>query len=417
MCGICGIASEKLCSLDNLHKMNNLLIHRGPDDEGYFIDGEFSMAMRRLSIIDPATGQQPISTPDGRYTIVLNGEIYNYKELKRTFLKEYHFKTTSDTEVLLYMFEKFGDSCLLHLDGMFAFCIFDKNSKEFFIARDRTGIKPLNYYYNNGNFLFSSEIKSFSKIKGIDLSFNLKYLNDYFSFGFIPSPYTFFKHIKKLEPGHFLRISKNKFFIQKYWEISIDSEQAVDINYQEAKENLKSIITSTVNKEMVSDVSIGAFLSGGLDSSIITYEMSKSTKSKINTYTITFEKSRNDHDKFFSRYISQKLGTNHTESKLDLMNTDINGIISRLDEPFAITSLIPVYHNSLIASKSVKVVLSGDGADEVFGGYSRHGKLKFLLALKNSKTLKKEFIDILNNKVSSNIPYRKLRKGFSQYIV
>ncbi|MFZ4589881.1 MAG: asparagine synthase (glutamine-hydrolyzing) [Ignavibacteria bacterium] len=417
MCGICGIVSDKLCNDDNLNKMNFSIIHRGPDDEGIYIQNSFGMAMRRLSIIDIKNGKQPISTNDKRYTVILNGEIYNYRELKEKHLSSFTFKTTTDTEVLLNMYVKFGKSCLEHINGMFAFCIYDNYMEEMFIARDRIGIKPLYYYQYNNDFLFSSEIKSFFTINNIDLSLNLKYLNDFLSFGYIPSPLTIFRNVKKLEPGHFIVKKRNKLTIKQYWGNDYKSFGANNYNYDENKEILKGLISDTVKKEMVSDVPIGSFLSGGLDSSIITYEMCQHSEQIINTFTITFANSRNNDDEKYSRYITKKFGTNHTETKADLNNTPIDEIINKLDEPFAITSLIPLYLNSRTSSKDVKVALSGDGADEILAGYSRYNSVKYLTYLKSIKLLNKEDLNTFRNSIISRFKSRKVKKGIDVFLI
>jgi asparagine synthase (glutamine-hydrolysing) len=417
MCGICGIVSEKLSNIENLKILNNSIIHRGPDDEGYYLNKYFCLGMRRLSIIDLNTGHQPISTNNGRYTIVFNGEIYNYKELKTKYLTDYSFLTTSDTEALLLMYEKFGEIALQYINGIFAFCIYDKMNESIFIARDKVGIKPLYYYRNGNDFLFSSEIKSFFNIKGIDLSFNLKYLNDFLSFGFIPSPYTIFKNVYKLDPGYYIIKTINKFRKEQYWKFDYENSTENNINYEDASNKLKILISDTVKMEMVSDVSIGSFLSGGLDSSIVTYEMTNQSNSRINTFTITFNNSRNDSDKIFSRLLSNRLNTVHNETEQDLNNANIRGIIGKLDEPFGITSLIPLYLNAHEAKKNVKVVLSGDGADEVFGGYSRYKYLKYLIFLKSIKLYNPDILNKFRRYLFKNISSRKMKKGFDYYIL
>ena len=382
MCGICGIINYKESLTEPvLRKMNEAIVHRGPDDEGFFIDGQFGLAMRRLSIIDLETGHQPITSFDKRYVIVYNGELYNYRDLRDQHLKDYSFKTKSDTEVILNLYHKFGKECLPLLNGMFAFAIYDTTTSELFIVRDRLGIKPLYYYQDENYFLFSSEAKSFYKIKNIDLEINFKMIHEFMTFGFIPQPHSIFKKIKKLSPGHFLTIKGNNLSIQPYWDIH--PEEIEHIEYSRAIDELTDLMSACVKDQMVSDVPIGAFLSGGIDSSVITWEMNQLVN-PVNTFTIGFEEATNQQDVILSRKLSKDLSTNHIETilKTDVIS-DLNSLISKMDEPFAISSILPLFLNSEIAKEHVKVVLTGDGADELFGGYTAINLENILIFLLN----------------------------------
>lgn len=375
MCGICGIITDNQNIIrTSLNLMNKAIIHRGPDDEGYFEQNNAGLAMRRLSIIDPETGHQPIFSADKRLAIVFNGEIYNFRELKEKFLNDYSFSTRSDTEVVLNLYHKLGNQCLEHLQGIFAFAIYNIPAKQLFIARDHIGVKPLYYYSDNYTFLFSSDILSFHSLPFLDLSINHSCLGDYLRFGYFPQPSTIFRKVHALLPGHYAFINDQaKVYFNQYYNIIERVNTTVNPDIRASSDKLRNFIHKSVVEQMVSDVPLGAFLSGGIDSSVITSEMASVSNSPVSTFTIGFQGAGNHKDIELASLFSSKLGTNHNE-RIVKPNMDevLCRIIDSLGQPFAITSTIPIYINSSVARERVKVVLSGDGADEVFGGYNRY---------------------------------------------
>jgi asparagine synthase (glutamine-hydrolysing) len=411
MCGICGIVHEDPEAVSRyLPVMNAAIAHRGPDDEGYFTEGNTGLAMHRLSIIDLDTGHQPIFSANNRFVIIFNGEIYNYRELKKTYLPEFLFHTKSDTEVVVNLFQKFGARSLDYLRGMFAFAIYDREERSLFIARDRLGIKPLTYYWDGVIFLFSSESKSFAGFREIDLSYDYKRFNDYLVYGYFPHPYTIYKNVRKLSPGHYMVFQDRHLSIQQYWDL--DRSSAVNDTYEEAREKVAELMGECVEGHMVSDVPVAAFLSGGIDSSVITWEMSRKQK-HTSTFTIGFTEASSTTDLTLSRLVSSMLETSHTETILDVdVMADYRQLISKMDEPFAVTSLLPLHLNSRVAKEHVKVALSGDGADELFGGYGRYRRFQTIMQAKIPEMLPRKMLDGLARLVASGLSNRKVWKGY-----
>lgn len=415
MCGICGIVTTNQTDIFNtLRTMNKAIIHRGPDDDGYCIADNIGLAMRRLSIIDLETGHQPMFSIDKRLVIIFNGEIYNYKELKERYLKEYIFSTHSDTEVILNLFHKMGKECLDLLNGIFAFAIYDFQKQELFIARDHIGVKPLYYYSDKYIFLFSSDIISFHEIPFIELSINHSAIAEYLRFGYIPHPFTIFSKVHKLRPGHYAIINNkveiSTFQYYKFWQ-QLTPVKFADFN--STKEDLRQLIHNSVEKQMVSDVPLGAFLSGGIDSSIVTTEMASISKEPVNTFTIGFHGAGNNMDLVLSSLLSKNLKTNHHERIIvPELNKTLDKIINSLGEPFAITSAIPIYINSSIAREKVKVVLSGDGADEVFGGYGRYDNFFRYRNFEWMRFLPLSLINDLIRKLISMVRSNKMNKAY-----
>ena len=372
MCGIAGFLDfrgiNKQQSKSLLKSMASTLVHRGPDDEGYYVDKYACLGHRRLSIIDLETGDQPM-VEQGKAVIIFNGEIYNFKEIKAE-LKSYgyDFNTQSDTEVILKSYLKWGIGCLNKLNGMFAFAIWDIQNKNLFLARDRIGKKPLYYSYNKEKFVFASEIKALLKTDYISKNIDYKALDCYFSYGYIPSPRTIFKDVKKLEPGHYIIFNENGIIKNKYWHIKFRPNSKPSL--EDALENFFDIFKDAVKLRMISDVPLGAFLSGGIDSSLVVAMMSQISSSKILTNSIGF-----DHEKFnelpIAREIASIFKTNHREYtvKPDISNI-LQKIIYHLDEPLADSSAIPTYYVCKMARENCTVSLSGDGGDESFGGYT-----------------------------------------------
>ncbi len=375
MCGICGIIGANIPDKAGINrKMVDALVHRGPDQDGYFADNFVGLGMRRLSIIDLSTGKQPILSDDGSKIIFFNGEIYNYKELRKEIEKDFVWKTNSDTEVILHLYEKYGDKMLVKLRGMFAFSIYDRNAKTIFIARDFFGIKPLYYLKQENSVLaFSSEIKSFLSIPAFKREVNDNAVYNYLSFQYNPLEETFLKNIFKLSPGHFMKISvdSGKYEIKRYW--SFEFRQNSDLNGNLKNKTLKTIEDS-VEHHMIADVPVGSFLSGGIDSSIIATLMQKilnRTKKgkKVKTFTVGFDTLTEGRE---SMQTSDFLGTDHTEITVgpDEYFSHLEKAAWHFDEPVADPSAIGLYFVAREARKHVTVVLSGEGADELFGGYN-----------------------------------------------
>lgn len=378
MCGINGIiSSERNGQLKDLvNRMNNNILHRGPDDDGNFVYEErVALGMRRLSIIDLSSGKQPIFNNAGDLCIVFNGEIYNYQVLREALLKEgVIFKTKSDTEVVLKLYELYGTKMLERLNGMFAFAILDMKKQVVIIARDRTGEKPLYYYHDQEKFVWGSELKSLVNNFDIPRQINKVSLNLFFSLTFIPSPYTIYEAVHKLEPATFLTIDINTLAFTKtrYWDVPAKVQEDLT-DYEEAKHHVKEIVYESIRQRMLADVPLGAFLSGGVDSSIVTAVMADISDRPIETFSIGFEDPNYD-ESSVARSVSEHLGTKHTSLILEYNKIfqELDPILRNFDEPFADSSALPTYFVSTLAKRSVKVALTGDGGDEVFGGYNRY---------------------------------------------
>lgn len=377
MCGINGIITQASTSLtrDTLEQMNTLIFHRGPDADGVFVseDQKVGMAMRRLSIIDLNTGSQPIYSEDKKKVLVFNGEIYNYKKLKRQIAeKGVEFKTTSDSEVILKLYEKYGTASFSDLDGMFAFSIYDETLNKVFIARDYFGEKPLYYSKDATTFLWASELKSVIKTLPKLPQLDKKAVQLYFSLTYIPAPYTIYQGVSKLEPNHFLEVDCTDLSVKQH-SISQQFQSYPDLSKKEAVSTTEKMVRESVASRSVADVPLGTFLSGGVDSSIVSLCLSQSHTSKIDTFSIGFEKKSFDEtDK--SKLVAKQIGSNHHE--FIVANNDLDAemgeILLNFDEPFADSSALPTYLVSKMTSKYVKVALTGDGGDEVFGGYNKY---------------------------------------------
>ena len=382
MCGINGIITKTTTKENDLslllNRMNDLIIHRGPDEDGVFAEENegFSvgMAMRRLSIIDLSSGQQPIYTDDKQIVIVFNGEIYNYRVLKARLEAEgVTFKTSSDTEVILKAYEKYGVESFAWLDGMYGFSIYDKKINKLFIARDFFGEKPLYYMDTDKAFIWASELKSI--IKTIDFTPNIskKGLNLYFRLTYIPAPHTIYEGIKKLEANHYIAydLATHQTEIHK-----INAEpkpKTASISFEDAKAKTKDMVYHSVDSRSIADVGLGTFLSGGVDSSIISLCLSQTTDKKIDTFSIGFKKASYDEtDK--SRVVADMINSNHHEFVIDEddLKNNIHNILVNFDEPFSDSAALPTHLLSEKTREHVTVALTGDGGDEVFGGYNKY---------------------------------------------
>jgi len=384
MCGICGIVNFKGKAVDaeTLRKMNSLLAHRGPDDEGSFFSAArggspgVGLAMRRLSIIDLETGSQPIFNEDKSVVVVCNGEIYNFLSLRKELEEKGHrFYTRSDTETIVHLYEEYGEDCLKRMNGMFAFAIWDAKKERLFIARDRIGKKPLYYTWIKGDFYFSSEMKSFLAAPGFEKKVNEKAVHYFLTYQYIPSPMTIWKNVRRLEPASFLTLNKDGALREdRYWDI--DFTKKTELDFEEAKEKLRLIVKEAVTSRMISDVPLGAFLSGGIDSTIITALMSAASSKPVKTFTVGFE------DKAFSETeaassTARRFNTEHHELivKADYMDI-LPKIVWHYDQPYADSSALPSFYVSKMTAEHVKVALNGDGGDENFAGYLRYKALK-----------------------------------------
>ena len=375
MCGICGIVSYKAgepVKEEEIKEMLNRIVHRGPDDWGIYCKiPHVGLGMRRLSIIDLVTGKQPIHNENETIQIVFNGEIYNFKELRENLEKKGHqFYTSSDTEVIVHLYEDYGIDCLESLRGMFSFALWDAGEKRLFLTRDRLGIKPLHYTIMGKKIIFASEIKSILSCFGVDKKIDFSALDRYLSFEYTPAPQTMFKTIKKLLPGHYLLFKEGEVVIKKYWDINFNED--INVNEEKILETLKE----SVSYRLVSDVPLGAFLSGGIDSSSVVALMSKVMNTPVKTFSIGFEdKSYNELN--YARIIARRFNTEHHEFILKPDIPDlIKKLIGYLDEPLADFSCIPTYLVSQMARQYVTVALSGDGGDELFAGYESYAAEK-----------------------------------------
>jgi asparagine synthase (glutamine-hydrolysing) len=380
MCGIAGFiekraggaggASDERTAL--LDRMCRRIAHRGPDDQGMFVRAGVALGMRRLSIIDLAGGHQPLSGCDAAVTVVFNGEVYNYRELQRELEARGHrFQTHSDTEAIVHAYEEFGEKCVEHLRGMFAFALWDERARQLFIARDRVGKKPLYYTLTpDGTLVFGSELKSLLEHPEVARETNADALDAYLSFGYVPDPLCIFRGIHKLPPGHHLRFADGRVTVEQYWDFSYEP---VEIKREEEYlEELSALLDEAVRLRLVSDVPLGAFLSGGVDSSAVVGLMSRAMSQPVKTFSIGFNEDTYDELKY-ARVAAKHFGTEHHEF---IVTPDICEIVDELvwhfDEPFADSSAIPTYMVSKLAREYVTVVLSGDGGDELFAGYTRY---------------------------------------------
>lgn len=373
MCGICGVASfQPDIPLDRsvLQRMNDSIRHRGPDDQGYYQDAQAGLAMRRLSIIDLHTGQQPISNETNDVWVVYNGEIYNFKEVRYALERRGHiFKTQTDTEIIVHAYEEYGDDCVQHFNGMFAIALWDARKRRLLLARDRLGIKPLYYWTDQTRLVFASELKALILHPDVPRQINFAALDLFLTLEYVPAPHTIYEGIFKLLPGHTLAVEHGEIIISQYWDVPY---QPVELSEAECTEALSSLIDDAVRIRLVSDVPLGAFLSGGIDSSTIVGHMTQHMSEPVQTFSIGFEDDTYD-EVPYANAVAKHFGTNH---HVEVLNPDIETLVEKLvphhDEPFADTSIFPTYLVSQIASREVKVVLSGDGGDELFAGYDTY---------------------------------------------
>jgi len=426
MCGIAGIFafnSKNNPTEDLLQQMGQCLIHRGPDDSGIYKDNNLGFSFRRLSIIDLSPkGHQPMHDLDQSITLVCNGEIYNYQSLRLELKKKgYSFKSETDVETLIYAYKEWGENFIDRIEGMFAFALWDKREGKLFLARDRLGIKPLYYYLDDGIFAFASEIKSILTIPSVQKEIDEISFYQYLTWMQVPSPRTIYKNIKKLLPGECVVINKNsKPIFKKYWTLKINEDLSKSDEYWE--EGLEHHLSEAVKKHLISDVPVGVFLSGGVDSSTLVALAAPLQKEKVKTFSVSFENEVDFDETLFQKRVSSLYKTDHIvkNESIDFTN-DLVSLLKESDEPFAISSAFALSHLCEITSQHVKVVLSGDGADELLGGYStryiKAQKAYYQSRFFAQKTLTKRLdrtLDhlMLNSAFSSQKISHKLRKLF-----
>lgn len=375
MCGIAGFIDRHRDNGDQLiDAMCKIIRHRGPDDQGTWVgkngDDGVALGMRRLSIIDVSGGHQPIFNEDGSIVTVFNGEIYNYRELRQTLQECGHtFQTNSDTEAIVHAYEEFGDDCVTHLRGMFAFALWDRKRQRLLAARDRFGKKPLNYYWDGQRLFFASEIKAILQA-GIPREVNRIALDEYLVYGCVPAPHTLFKNVMKLPPAHIFIYEHGEISTRRYWNLPF--EPTCQDDEATAIERTKALLEESVRIRLMSEVPLGAFLSGGVDSSVVVGLMSKSMSQPVKTFSIGFEEEEFTELPYAQR-VAKHFGTDHHEF---LVKSDLISILPQLvweyDEPFSDSSMLPTYYVSKLAREHVSVVLTGDGGDEIFGGYDHY---------------------------------------------
>lgn len=381
MCGIAGFVdlwdANRVRTRDErariLTNMCDVIRHRGPDDDGSMLEDGVALGMRRLSIIDLAGGQQPISGEDNSVTIVFNGEIYNYLELRPELEARGHRLTTnSDTEAIVHAYEEYGSGCVNHLRGMFAFAIWDERERRLFLARDRVGKKPLYYSLTRGGTLvFGSEVKSLLEHPDVERDIDVEALDAYLSLGYVPDPLCIFKSIRKLEPGNFLVFSDGRVTIEQYWDFDYQ-EPTSPRSEDDYLDELRSLLDEAVKVRLIADVPLGAFLSGGVDSSTIVGLMARHMDTPVKTFSIGFNEDSYSELRY-ARLTAQRFGTDHHEFFVTPEICDVvDELVWHFDEPFADSSAIPTYMVSKLARQYVTVALSGDGGDELFAGYTRY---------------------------------------------
>lgn len=374
MCGICGKIlknEDRQVDRKQLEAMNSLLHHRGPDEDGYYIEGNVGFGHKRLSIIDLAGGTQPITNEDDSCVIIFNGEIYNFPVLREELVKKGHsFKTHSDTEVILHLYEDMGERCVDKLRGMFAFAIWDKKRKRLFLARDRVGKKPIYYAETKEGFLFASELKALLTDPEISRDIDYEALHYYLTFQYVPPPFTIFKDVRKMEPAHRLTWSGGGLKTEKYWDINYTPK--AKITEEEALEKTDAMIDDAVQVRLISEVPLGCFLSGGVDSSAVVAYMRKHITGDLKTFSIGFEEQKFN-ELPYAKQVAELFDTNHEEFIVRPDAIEVLPILAwQFDEPYADSSALPTYYVSKMTRQYVTVALNGDGGDESFIGYERY---------------------------------------------
>ncbi len=427
MCGINGIAfsgrSRRVIETRVLERMRDCLTHRGPDEAGIFVDGNVGLGHRRLSIVDVASGQQPMTIEDGHLFITYNGEIYNHADYREALeAKGHRYHTHCDTEAILHLYEEHGARCVERLRGMFAFAIWDKRKRELFIARDRLGVKPLYYVHApDGSLFFASEIKALIEARAVRPEVNFRALPDYFANHATSGEETLFCGVRRLLPGHTLLWRDGEIKIEKYWDISFQQvdESSARRREEDYVDEWRELFRESVRLRLMADVPLGMFLSGGIDSSAIAAMMSGMVSEPIKTFSVAFAE-REANELEYARLVAQKFGTDHHEIVVSPQQffSALPKLIWHEDEPLAHLASVPLYFVSRLAQEHVKVVLTGEGSDELLGGYERYRKTVYNLALGNRyQSLTPELLRRgIQNRIealpSSSLMRRKLTRTF-----
>jgi len=423
MCGICGIFypdPRRHVERDTLAEMNRQIVHRGPDDDGFFLENHVGLAMRRLSIIDIKTGHQPISNEDDNLWIVYNGEIYNHKELRDDLEARGHrYRTKSDTETIVHLYEEYGSDCVKHLRGMFAFAIWNRRKRNLFIARDRLGIKPLYYRYDSEKFLFGSEIKTILACPGVKAEFNRATLAEYLAFGYVAGSETMYSGIRKLPPGHTLElVESGQLKITPYWDLSVqpDTDGKSREHYVST---YRELLEQCVSSHLMSDVPLGVFLSGGLDSSAVAALTTKIRREPIETFSVGYGEEAFS-ELSFARQTAEHIGSRHHEVRLNREEffETLPKLIWHEDEPIAWPSSVALYFVARLARERVTVVLTGEGSDETLAGYTRYAwtlmnaRMDKLYRLMTPSSLRRWVRQGINSSPLTAALHRKLEHTF-----
>jgi asparagine synthase (glutamine-hydrolysing) len=420
MCGITGFVRKDGAPVDRglLARMNEAIRHRGPDEDGFYLSDGVGLAMRRLAIIDLKSGQQPIHNADRTAWIVYNGEIYNYRELRRELESRGHrFYTDSDTEAIVHAYDEYGTDCPKYLRGMFALAIWDEREKSLFLARDRVGKKPLLYAQVNGQLVFGSEFMALLQHPDVSRDVNYEAIHHYLSFICVPAPLTAFQSISKLPPGHSLLWKNGEIKLERYWQI--DFSKKISLDEEEAGERVVELLRDAVRVRLMSEVPLGAFLSGGIDSSAVVALMAQESSEKVKTFSIGFEE-QDFSELHHARRVAEYVGTEHHEFivKPDAMEI-LPTLVEHYGEPFADSSAIPSYYVSRETRKHVTVALNGDGGDECFAGYERYAAMNVaqryvkLLPAAIRNGVIKNLVNVLPQAQSRKNPVRKAQRFLS----
>ncbi len=421
MCGIAGIIDLKRRAVDRsrLERMCNALHHRGPDEAGYYIRQNVGLGHRRLSIIDLSTGRQPLSNEDGTVWITFNGEIYNFQALRAELTGQGHrFSTQSDTEAIVHAYEEYGADCLQRLRGMFAFAIWDEKRRSLLLARDRVGKKPCYYTEMDGRFLFASELQGLLRFPSVRKDVDPTAIDDYLTYGYIPAPKTVFRGIRKLPPGHCLTLALGEAELAApqiethcYWRLAYEPKRNVD--ERQAMEEFSEVLTEAVRLRLVSDVPLGALLSGGVDSSVVVALMSRLSNRPVKTFSIGFDESEFD-ESSYARLVARRYGAEHHElvvrpRAMEILPT----LVRHYGEPYADSSAIPTYYAANLTRRHVTVALNGDGGDENLAGYDRYaGSLWGNWYRRIPSPIRRGLVEPLSRLVPDSLPRRyRLRQG------
>jgi asparagine synthase (glutamine-hydrolysing) len=388
MCGIAGKiavrAGGAAVNADVVRGMMSLIVHRGPDDDGIYVDERAVLGHRRLSIIDLSTGKQPISNEDGTVWVVYNGEIYNFPELRKQLLAKGHvLKTHTDTEVIVHLYEDYGEQCVTKLRGMFAFALWDARKKKLLLARDRVGIKPLYFIRTSDSLLFASEIKAFRADPSVQLEVNQQAIDTFLTFLYVPGSETLFRNVQKLDPGHYLVMQDGEVKISPYWDLEFTAPRS-NRHFRDAVAELKELLKQTVREHMISDVPVGVLLSGGVDSTALLSFAIHETQKKVSSFTIGFEDRNFADERPFAKIAAQEFGSEHHEMTITAKDflEFLPKYVWHMEEPVCEPPAVALYYVTKLASAHVKVLLSGEGGDEAFAGYQNYRNIVWLERLR-----------------------------------